>query len=480
MRKTLIGTVSCLLTLFPTHAGATSKPGETLILQHVNVVDTHQGKVRHNVTVVIQNARIQSISDNLGPPQTPEAQTPEAQTIDATGKYLIPGLWDMHVHTALTPAWDEQILYPLYVVNGITGIRDMGGDPALLEKRRESINKGDLSGPHIVMPGPFLVHGKSSAEVIAVNSPEDARQAVDTLKKRGVDFIKILDGLTRESYFAIAQESAKQHMSFVGHLPYGVSAAEASRAGQRSIEHLSGVALACSSKETLLREQMVAAAQVRDYKKLVPLRKEVTDSYDAAKARTLFKLLQKNQTWQVPTLVWTKATVSLDAPDILSDSRLAYVPQSVRLAWNPQKLLQSTSVEEINVTKAEIELNRKMVKAMNDAAVPLLSGSDGPDPFVFPGFSLHDEMEWLVKSGLTPLQALQTATLNPAAFLGKPELYGAVESGHAADLVLLEANPLEDIRNTRGIAAVILGGKYYSRADLDKKLAKIRELAASH
>ena len=464
MRRSLIGLLSCLCLAV---CYAQNPASEKLILQHVTVVNARDGSLRRNATVVIKEGRIQSVGNKL--PATDKAK---ALIIDAAGKYLIPGLWDMHVHSALAPVWDGHILYPLYVANGITGIRDMGGDPDLLEKRRDLINKGEVLGPHIVMPGPFLVRGKSSAEIIAVNSPAEGRQAVDTLKRRGVDFIKILDGLTRENYFAIAEESAKQHISFVGHVPYGISVAEASQAGQRSIEHLSGVALACSSKEASLREQMVAAAQSRDYKKLVALRKEVVDSYDPAKAQLLFKLLQKNQTWQAPTLVWTQATVSFDAPDVLSDPRLSYVPQTVRATWNPQKLLQNTSPEEIEVVKSEVALNRKIVKAMNEAGVPLLAGSDGPDPFVFPGFSLHDELEWLVKSGLTPLQSLQASTLNPAEFLGQSALYGTIEPGHAADLVLLEANPLEDIRNTRRIAAVILGGKYYSRIELDKNLRR--------
>ncbi len=473
MRKAFA--MACLIAALTLCAAAQVVAEQQLILRHVNVVDTRDGALHRNARVVIAHGVIQSVSGD-GSAKPDEG----ALAIDASGKYLIPGLWDMHAHTALAPVWDENILYPLYVANGITGVRDMGGDPDLLEKRRDRINHGEVLGPHLIYPGPFLVHGKNSAETIGVNNPEDARQAVDALKKRGVDFIKILDGLSRESYFAVSEESAKQKISFVGHVPYAVSLPEASSAGQRSVEHLFGAGLAGSSKETELREQFVAAVQKRDYAAQVSLRDQVVSSYDRAKAHALFLLLRKNQTWQVPTLIWTKTMANLDAPDLTSDPRLEYVPKSIRATWDPPKLLQNTSAAELKVEKAELVRDFEIVKTMQADGVPLLAGSDGPDPFVIPAFSLYDELELLVKSGLTPLQALQDATLNPAKFLRKEQAYGTVESGHVADLVLLDANPLDDIRNTRHIAGVVLGGKFFSRADLDKRLSDIRDMAASH
>ena len=207
---------------------------------------------------------------------------------------MIPGLWDMHVHSAfVSPAWDEKVIYPLYIANGVTGVRDMGGDPDVLESRRKRIESGELLGPQLMLGGPFLAGGKSDRQTIAVNTPEDARQAVDTVKKQGLDFVKILSNVPRESYFAIADESAKQKIPFVGHVPYSVSVREAATAGQKSIEHLTGMLLACSSREDELRAQGLAALAKRDYAAYEKLGPQIMSTYDPAKAGALFLQLPR-------------------------------------------------------------------------------------------------------------------------------------------------------------------------------------------
>jgi len=439
-----------------------------LTITHASVIDTRTGRILRNQTVVIKDGIIVSVS---------AAHAHGGTVIDAQGKYLIPGLWDMHVHSALTPVWDENLIYPLYIANGVTGVRDMGGDPDLLEQRRGRINRGELLGPHMIMAGPFLAGGKSSKETIAISTPEEAKTAVDTLKQRGVDFIKILSNISREVYYAVAEESAKQKIDFVGHVPIAVSVAEASTAGQRSIEHLTGFTLACSSQETEIRRQFVDARARRDFAAYVPLTQQALDTYDPAKAVSLFALLIKNNTWQVPTQVWTQTDAAIDDPKLLSDPRLKYVPKVVRDGWDPRQRLKDTSAEEMKVNKASAARDLELLKSAHAAGVLMMAGSDGPDPFIFPGFSLDDELEWLVKSGFSPAEAIQAATRKPAEFLGELGHYGVVESGRAADLVLLDANPLQDIRNTRKISGVVLGGKYYPRIELDRILAHAAELA---
>jgi cytosine/adenosine deaminase-related metal-dependent hydrolase len=455
---------------FTTFLFAQTKPAPSqLTIAHVNVVDIRTGRVLPNQAVVIKDGIIVSVS---------AGRAHAGAVIDAKGKYLIPGLWDMHVHSAMPPVWDENIIYPLYVANGVTGVRDMGGDPDLLAQRRRRMNRGELLGPHMLMAGPFLAGGKSTKETIAISTPEEARAAVDTLKQRGVDFIKILSNISREVYYAVAEESAKQKISFVGHVPIAVSVAEASEAGQRSIEHLTGFALACSSQESEIRQKFVDARARRDFAAFIPLTQQAIDTYDPAKAASLFTLLIRNHTWQVPTQVWTQTDAAIDDSKLLSDPRLKYVPTAVRAGWDPTPRLKDTSVEEMKVNKASATHDLEILKSAHAAGVPILAGSDGPDPFIFPGFSLQDELEWLVKSGFTPAEAIQAATLKPAEFVGKVDQYGVVEPGHAADMVLLEANPLEDIRNTRKIAGVVLGGKYYSRSELDGMLARLAALAS--
>jgi hypothetical protein len=447
---------------------------EILIFTNVNIVSVRDGTISREMTVVIKKGEISAVA-KVGLVQ----QGRGIQIINANGKYMVPGLWDMHVHSAfVSPAWDEKVIYPLYIANGITGVRDMGGDPEVLENRRKRIESGELLGPRMILGGPFLASGKSDRQTIAVNTPEDARRAVDTVKKQGLDFVKILSNVPRDSYFAIADESSKQHIPFVGHVPYAVSVREASTAGQKSIEHLTGMLLACSSREDELRAQGLAALAKRDFAAYEKLGPQIISTYDQAKADGLFLQLGKSNTWQVPTLVWTQTNSRIDDPDLESDPRLKYVPASVRAQWNPDNLRQNTSPEELALLKTEAARDMELVKAMHDAQVPFMAGSDGPDPYVFPGFSLHDELEWLVKSGFTPLQALQSATVKPALFLGRLDTNGLVEPKHGADLVLMDANPLEDIRNTRKIFGVVANGKYYSRKDLDTMLEQVEKLAA--
>jgi hypothetical protein len=330
----------------------------------------------------------------------------------------------------------------------------------------------------MILAGPFLVDAKGDRQTITVVTPEDARKAVDTVKARDVDFVKILSNLSRDSYFAVAEEAAKDKIRFAGHVPDSVSVAEASSAGQVSIEHLTGVLLACSSQENALREQRLKARANHDYPAFSGIATQVMATYDPDKAHRLFLELAKNSTWQVPTLVWTEASANIDAPNLGADPRLKYIPASVKEQWKPEKLLKETPAQQLAGLKKEAARNLELVDAMQKAGVKFMAGTDGPDPYVFPGFSLHDELEWLVKSGFTPLQALQSATLNPALFLAKPEQYGVVEPGHVADLVLLDADPLEDIRNTRKISAVVVAGKYYSRKTLDSMLEQVEKMAA--
>ena len=453
--------------------GESKQPVKTFVFTNVNVVDTRSGSIWPHLTVVIKNGRISGIA-----PIGLIDESRNTIVINATGKYLIPGLWDMHVHTAFNdPAWDEKLLYPLYVANGITGVRDMGGVLDLLEQRRQHIERGEVLGPHIVLAGPFLVGGNSDSQSIAVNNPEEARNAVDWLKKRHVDFIKILSNIPRDCYFAVAEQSKKDHLSFVGHVPFSVSAAEASNAGQKSMEHLTGFALAASSQESELRQQILRSSATHDRAAYFAASRKAPETYDPAKAASLIALLVQNRTWQVPTLVWTRTQANLDDDSPDADSSLKYVPASIRQQWDPKVVAGRTSADQVAEYKRDAANGPKIVKQMRGAGVYFLAGSDGPDPMVIPGVSLHRELELLVESGFTPLEALQAATLHPAQFLGL-EKYGVVEKGQAADLVLLDGNPLLDIRNTRKVAGVMLDGKYHSREELDRILAKIAEESA--
>jgi len=384
----------------------------------------------------------------------------------------------MDVHTAnLSAAWDEKIIYPLYVANGVTGVRDMGGNPDLLERRRKRIEDGTLPGPHILFADQFLSGGESSSRTVALSNPADAPEAVAKLKKRGVNFVMVRSDISRDSYLAFAAEAEKLNIRFEGPVPDSITVAEASAAGQGSIERLSGIPLACSSKEDALRQQASHAPAIQDVAPPASVATIAMATYDPGRAWNLFVQLSDNNTWQVPALISAQTMASMGDTTLMVDPRLKYVPVSVRREWELDSLQVRTSPDALDRTKKQSARELELASTMRRAGVQFMAGSDGPEPYVLPGFSLHAELEWLVKVGFSPTQALQSATLDPALFLAKLDKFGVVEAGHAADLVLLEANPLEDIRNTSKIAAVIVTGKYYSRQDLDKMLARVAETA---
>src|SRR5271154_1881906 len=469
--------VGLLLVVFAFSLGGSAEDQTPLVLTHITVFDGTGRPLQSDQTVIITNKRITSVA-----PSASTKLPKEARVIDGHGKFLIPGLWDMHVHIAglsADPAWSKNVLLPLLLANGVTGVRDMGGDlEALLAWKRE-IESGTLLGPHIIAAGPFLVgSGKKTPEQYPVASAEEAREAVRDLKERGADFIKIISLPSREAFFAVADEAAKQRISFVGHLPAQIGALEASNAGMRGIEHLfySEFVLSLSSEEVGLRRRLTQAQAKRDYGGAEAIRHEAEATYSAEKAATLFAALKKNGTWVTPTL----ASLDITSHPELSrtdDPELAFVPPAMAKEWR-------NSLDEARTKQYAASLARqtaedwKLTGELHRAGVRLLVGSDSLDPYVFPGESLHQELAELVRAGFTPAEALQAATGGAAEFLGREREFGAVETGKLADLVLLDANPLEDIANTRKIFAVIRNGQYLDKAALDAMLGKAKAAAA--
>ena len=457
----------CSLCVRTTLAQAGDTP---LVFLHVTVINPGTSSVESDRAVTITGDHITAVSSsaNFAPPS-------HAKTIDGTGQFLIPGLWDMHVHSAFGDWFPggRDIILPLYVANGVTGVRDMGGDIPVLFGWRKQIASGELIGPRMVVSGPmldgYLPDGKTFRfpSSIPVTSVEDAVAAVDSLKAQQVDFIKVQSLIPHDAYLAAATEAHKQGLPFVGHVPDAVRIDEAVAVGQKSIEHLMGSSAGCSTVE-----DRVIKGEV-DTQLLL-------NSFDQQKCDKMMKLLAERHVWQVPTLVWERGGTFLDQLDWKHQPLDRYVPAHWRdVTWRrfEEQMTPGLQKDPLALRQRSFAQEMRIAGAMHRAGVPFLAGTDtAPGIYIIPGFSLHDELANFVEAGFTPMEALQTATSNPALFLERSDI-GAVKAGGVADLVLLSANPLDNIQNTKKITAVVINGRFLDRAALDHMLVNVESAA---
>jgi len=449
----------------------TTSPSRPLVLTHLTVIDVMRGRAKSDMTVMIEGEHIIALARG-GKIKVPQG----AQVIDAARKYLIPGLWDMHVHE-----WNKELVFPLFIADGITGVRDMFSPLPPIKQWRAEIAAGTIIGPHVFAAG-ILIDGPypfCKPCTIAVSSADEGKKAVLKVKEMGADFVKVYSMIPRDAYFAIADEAKRQHMVFAGHVPEFVSAAEASDAGQKSIEHLMGVLVACSAKEKELRKENEARLRAEGIRMDTAVREQAAalDSFDEKKASALFARFVRNGTWMCPTLTGLRAVAFSGEADFRNDLRMKYIPDFLNKQWEDAYGWKERTAEDNAQAKRVFQKQLEVVGIMNRAGVRFIAGTDTPGPYVFPGFSLHDELALLVKAGLTPAEALRTATINPAKYFDLEKSLGTVEKGKMADLLLLDANPLTDINNTRKIDAVIVGGRYLPKEMLQKMLAEVEAVA---
>src|SRR6266436_2055440 len=466
---------------------ACSPPNEhNLAITHVTILDMTAAAPRADQTIIITKERIAAIgaSDTVAIPRG-------AQILGAHGKFLIPGLVDMHIHVTAAgePDGSRKFMLPLLLANGITTVRDMGGYLESIRPLQREIAEGKRLGPHIFTPGPYLDGSPPSFQpsLVVTNSVE-ASENVHQLVALGVDFIKVQSTLSRDAYFAIAQATTREHITFVGHVPDQVTAAEAAEAGQHSIEHLTNVLRGCSRDEPkLMREQfyLMRQQQTDSQSRARTIRwlHRLLDSYSPENAAALVAKFEEKDVWQTPTLNLLKndAFATLDNSDA-SEARAKSLPPRTLEIWKKSRIpqMQALSPRDSELHAQLLRKSMDLVAEMQKAGVKILAGTDSPAPYVFPGSGLHDELQLLVESGLTPFEALQSATKSPAEFLHTAKVSGTVEKGKFADLLLLEGNPLDDIRNTRKIPAIILRGKLLDRTALDQLLAEVQSFAAAN
>lgn len=486
----LLAGMSALCAPAAANAKTAAPAAEKLVLDGVSVVDPRNGAIAPNRAVVISDGKIVDI---VAAGSARKARG--VRRVDARGKYVVPGFLDMHAHP-LDPA-DPELSLPLMVSYGVTGYRRMGGSPAMLKARREGTLPTGTVPAALAMPGMVLAGPP-------VATPEGARAVVRRQHADGADFIKGVD-MPPASYFAVLDEARKLGLPVAGHLPPSIDVREAVARGMKAIEHLGphvSILEACSTREGELRARLSAVPPGGSKINFSASREQVMrltanpilltpeplygifdavlDSYDEGKCRDLAKSLKDAGNWQVPTLIREKSMQFGNDPYFRDDPRLRYVPVATRRLWGEVgNDFDKLTPAQKQTMRRLFERDLALVKLLDDAGVKMLAGSDMGGIWLIPGVSLHQEFDLLSQAGLTPLRILQMTTINGAEFLGKQAEMGTVEPGKKADLVLLDANPLESVQNFHGIAGVVLAGRYLPEQELMKLREKVAAGAAN-
>ena len=375
----------------------------------------------------------------------------------------MPGLVDMHVHLFNNASHraPNEWAFPLFVANGVTGVREMWTEPAamaVVNGWREKVARGELVAPRVLAAG----------AAVGAESVETTRRQVREAKAAGADFVKIFSEVPEPQWRAILEEARALHMPVCGHIPAEVSLLDAATAGQRSNEHLTQIYEACSARE----KQLLGARKGLAGKEIVELRdaqeREVLESFDQRICDRTAAALAKTEQVQVPTLVLPYFEARGSRTNFRDDTRWRYLRSDEQARW--ERIFKEHPVGDEKLAARRWEVSRQIVQTLHAAGVRILAGTDAPMPLVYPGFALHKELELLVEAGLSPADALRAATIWPAEFLGLSDSSGSITVGKRADLLLLDDNPLSRISHTQRIRAVVLDGRLLQRADLDALL----------
>lgn len=462
------------LTTPPTATARTTRITALTALTGATVIDVVTGRRNPAQTVLISGDRIIGVGRHLPVPRG-------ATVIDVTGKFVIPGLADMHVHSV----GDERVSPPLYLANGLTTVREMAAPDPVLYDWRDRIEAGTLLGPRMIVAGQIIdgdptLWDPNLLHVLVVKDEAGARAAVRQVKEEGADFVKVYSRLSPTAYRAILDEARRQGLTVHGHGPDQVSVQEVSAAGQRTIEHIHALALSVSSRETEVRRmQRAITVKTGDYnswfRQMHPIEWIAANSFSRSRAAEVFGTLRRNRTRVTPTLTMHNV---LDLPDYTAPDPATLKYLSADMIGTYEYVIENLyranrNAEEISHQRQMWEYRQRFVHELYAHDVPVLAGTDTGTPYMVPGFALHRELELLVGAGATPRQALYSATVEPARFLGRQADLGSVEAQKIADLVVLDGDPLTDIRNTQRIHSVITRGRVISPAKRQKMLADV-------
>ena len=407
-----------------------------IVFRNVSILPMDSQRVLPNQTVVVKKGKISTIDDvkNVTIPSN-------AVVIDGSGKYLLPGLADMHVHT-------DPSDFPLFLANGITTVREMNGSANHL-KWREQLASGKLLGPRLFVASTMIAGDKQRYRHVLVTSPEQAAKVVREFAEQKYDFIKVYDGISRAVYDQIVQTARAEKIPVVGHIPSAVGLEHVLESGQKSIEHTEQIEYATAGFDS-------------------PLSSEQSDAVAAQIARA--------NAWITPTLAAQEVLCRQGTAwfnSLFDRPEMKFVDSSTLSWWSSLKRDPGSAKSgEHDMGSRFFSSQANLVKSLNDRHALILAGTDTPNPLLVPGFSLHDELRNLHEAGLTPFEALQTATTNPAKFLGLLEETGTVDTGKRADLVLVDGNPLQDLATLRAPEGVMLGGIWLPRSELNELLNK--------
>ncbi len=413
----------------------------TLILQNASVIDIRSGAVLEDRSVVIVDGVIDQVI-----PDAEASGMSSAETLDISGKFVIPGLWDMHVHLGI---WEWQVAFPMLLQNGVLGVREMGwalNEPSAL---RDRIDSGELLGPRMFVAGATLDGPTDNWPFrITVADVGEVEGVISSLQEANVDFVKVHQQLARDVYFEIASKATEAGFAFSGHVPSTVTATEAANAGQASVEHM--IMPWCDF------ESDAAAADENG-----------CGNPDAMEAIHAFR---ENGTWMTPTATVYGASYIMWADETALEARLPLASRGALESWAYQREVNEQFMpplaERAPLFLSNLEAVKKMIRFLDVNDIPMMTGTDSGYLYVYPGLSLWDELEIWIDAGVAPLKALQSATIKPARFLGMDDVYGAVEPGYAANLAILDANPLTDLAKARNVSSIVLNGHHMTHAEI--------------
>lgn len=452
---------------------------DTLCIENIAVIDPEDG-LQSGQTVLIKDGKILKVSP------TAELKLANKNTIiDGTGKYLIPGLWDAHVHFAYLEEM-APVMFDLFLAYGITSVRDTGGEIAFVKAWKDKAKANPTNAPRVMIAGPLLdgmPNVYDGADIghpplsVGLKTVDDVVNKIEELDAQGVDLLKAYEMLTPEQFAKVTELGQAKGLKVTGHVPLSMDVIQASNAGLNSMEHLRNLELSCASNaDELLAQRKKLLEMGKDDTGAIlrtrihqTQRPEAFNNFDEGQANKVLQVLAENQTWQIPTLALNTSYVQKPFAQEGWAADFQYLPDAIEQRWT-EEIEEIKQMEKTPFLQQQKDYMFDMVGRIYELGIPIMAGTDTPIAYLTPGRSLHEELAVLVKAGLSPLAALKTATINPALYFNLQTELGRVKKNYWADLLILDANPLEDINNTLKINAVIKQGHYMERSTIFNRL----------